>query len=214
MDMSRCLLAEAKVDKKFWPEVVKTAAYLKNRSLANTIEKKTPYGIFFGKKPNVKNLRLYGSKIFVRTPEESRKTKWDKKAKLGILLGYAEIEYRVLIDNKIIVARHVDIIEEDVRCIGFQEEEEKEEKYTSDEQSELEPEEESIKEAVKENQGNTEKSNLRRSTRERRAPARYPIDEYISNIIYVNNCNAITPNTFEEAIRSNEAQDWKIAMDK
>ena len=58
MDMSRCLFAEAKVDRKFWPEVVCAAAYLRNRVLTNTIEKKTPYEIFFGKKPNTKYLRF------------------------------------------------------------------------------------------------------------------------------------------------------------
>ena len=42
MDMARCLLAEAQVEKKYWPEIVTAATYLKNRTLANTIEKKTP----------------------------------------------------------------------------------------------------------------------------------------------------------------------------
>lgn len=36
MDISRYLLAEANVELKFWPEIVCTAAYLKNRTLANT----------------------------------------------------------------------------------------------------------------------------------------------------------------------------------
>uniref|UniRef100_A0A2A4K3T3 Endonuclease n=1 Tax=Heliothis virescens TaxID=7102 RepID=A0A2A4K3T3_HELVI len=54
MDMARCLLAEARVNRCYWPEVIKTAAYLKNRSLANTIVKKTPYEIFFNKKPSIK----------------------------------------------------------------------------------------------------------------------------------------------------------------
>lgn len=48
MDMARCLLAEAKVHKRYWPEIVCTAVYLKNRILANTIERKTPFEIFFG----------------------------------------------------------------------------------------------------------------------------------------------------------------------
>jgi len=59
MDMGRCLLSEAKVERKFWPEVIKTAAYLKNRTLTNTIERKTPYEIFFKRKPSVKNLKLW-----------------------------------------------------------------------------------------------------------------------------------------------------------
>lgn len=62
MNMSRCLLAEAEVHKMYWLEMVCTATYLKNRTLANTQERKIPYKIFFGKKPDVSNLLLYGSK--------------------------------------------------------------------------------------------------------------------------------------------------------
>ena len=69
MDMARCLLTEAKVHKGYWLEIAWTAVYLKNRILANTIERKTPFEIFFGRKPSVENLHLYGSKVFVRTKE-------------------------------------------------------------------------------------------------------------------------------------------------
>lgn len=112
MDMARCLLFEAKVNTRFWPEIIRTASYLKNRTLANSLENKTPYEIFTEIKPNISNLRLYGSRVFVRVPEEKRKSKWDRKADLGILLGYENVGYRVLINNKIVIARHVDIIEE------------------------------------------------------------------------------------------------------
>lgn len=53
-------MMDAKIPRKYWPEVIKTAAYLKNRTLANTIEKLTPYEIFFRKKPNVVYLKIYG----------------------------------------------------------------------------------------------------------------------------------------------------------
>lgn len=69
MDTARCLLTDAKVDKKYWPEIVKTAVYLKIRTLANTIEKKTPYEIMMGSKPDISNLKLYGNGVSVRVPE-------------------------------------------------------------------------------------------------------------------------------------------------
>jgi len=75
MDTARCLLSETKINRRFWPEVIKTAAYLKNGILANTIEKKTSYEILIGKKPNIKNLQIYESRIFDRVPEENRKSK-------------------------------------------------------------------------------------------------------------------------------------------
>jgi len=36
-----------------------------------------------------------------------------------VLLGYEIVGYRVLINNKVIIARHVDIVEEDENLIGF-----------------------------------------------------------------------------------------------
>ena len=38
---------------------------------------------------------------------------------MDILLGHSDVGYRVLLNNRIIVARHVDIVERDVKCIGF-----------------------------------------------------------------------------------------------
>ena len=41
---------------------------------------------------------------------------------MGILLGYAEVGYRILINNKIIVARRVKFVEKDVKYIGLDDE--------------------------------------------------------------------------------------------
>ena len=100
MDMTRCLLTEANVHKCFWHEIICAATYLKNRTLTNTIERKTPYEIFFNKRLDVKHLRLYGSRVLVRKPEQKRISKWDKKADMGILLGYSDVGYRVQLNKK------------------------------------------------------------------------------------------------------------------
>ena len=118
MDTSRCLLTEAKVHNRFWPEIVRTAAYLKNRLLVNTFDRKTPYKILFGMKPDAKYLKIYGGRIFVRISEEKCKSKWDKKANLGVLLGYSDVGYRLLINNQMVVARHVDVVEDYIKLIG------------------------------------------------------------------------------------------------
>ena len=118
MDSARCLLAESKLEKRYWPEEVFAAAYLKNRTIANTVERnKSPYEIFFNKKPDkpdTKYLKLYGSTVFVRVPESKRNSKLDRKADLGTLIGYDVTGYIVLIENRVIVARHVDVIEKDI----------------------------------------------------------------------------------------------------
>ncbi|KAL7304708.1 hypothetical protein TKK_0002949 [Trichogramma kaykai] len=119
MNKSRCLLDEAKIEKKYWPEIVCVATYLKNRTITNSVQKETPYEIFFGKKPDVPNLKLYGSKVFVRTPEVKRKSKWDKKAEIGILVGYENNGYRVLLNGRIIVTRNIEILNSNEKCIGI-----------------------------------------------------------------------------------------------
>lgn len=117
MDIGRCLMREAKIHRRNWPEVIKTAAYLKNRTIANTVENKTPFEIFFGITPNVEHLKIYGSRVFVRVPEVLRKSKWDDKAQLGVLVGYNENSYRVLLKNRIINARHVKVVEDNIQLI-------------------------------------------------------------------------------------------------
>lgn len=220
MDMGRCLLSEAKVERRFWPEAIKTAAYLKNRTLTNTFEKKTPYEIFMKRKPSVKNLKMYGSKVFVRIPEERRRSKWDKKAEFGILLGYTDTGYRVLINNRVVIARHCDIIEEDVELCGFESEEEnkikdniegmeKEDKQTQEkkntskflEKNELYGEE-SENETIE-----------RRSRRQIKPPRRFD-EEFGYYCIYCNYCDASAPSDFQEATTCDEAIKWKEEMNR
>ena len=40
-----------------------------------------------GRKPNICNLKLYGSKVFIRIPKVKRRNKWDRKADVGVLVG-------------------------------------------------------------------------------------------------------------------------------
>ena len=112
---------EAKMNLIYWPEVIKTVAYLKNRTIANTTENKTPFEILFGIKPNVKHLKIYGSRVFVRQPENKRQNKWDDKSVVGVLVGYAKYGYRVLVKGRVFVARHVQVIENATELICLEE---------------------------------------------------------------------------------------------
>lgn len=76
MSSARCLIDEPKLSLRYWLEVVKTATFLKNRILTKSaVEIKRPFEIFFQKRPNLSDLKLFGSKVFVRAPEEKRKSK-------------------------------------------------------------------------------------------------------------------------------------------
>ena len=112
MDIGRCLLREVRIHRRYWPEIMTAVAYLKNRTIANTIENKTPYEIFFNRKPNVKHLKIYGSRVFARIPEVKRLSKWDYKAELEVLVGYTNNGYRVLINGRVRNVKHVTVDEE------------------------------------------------------------------------------------------------------
>ena len=235
MDSARCLLAEAKLEKRYWPEVVCAAAYLKNRTIANTLERnKSPYEIFFNEKPDTKYLKLYGSKVFVRVPESKRNSKWDRKADLGILIGYDVSGYRVLIGNRVIVARHVDIVEEDVKCIDLNDDDfenenlnENLEQNKSNNEFILPPtstlglsrgrvsEIENLNENEHDKIDNVvEVPELRKSKRDIRRPSRFDDNYVYHGCIYVNYCSADSPVSFNEAVESNESSFWIEAMNK
>lgn len=64
-------------------------------------------------------------------------SKWDTKASMGILVSCKKVLYRVLIDNKVIVTRHFEFIENGEELIGFRgDTDENESIYTDTEQSE------------------------------------------------------------------------------
>ena len=163
---------------------------------------------------------------------------------MGILLSYNDVGYRVLINNKIIVARHVDIVEENVKCIGF---DEVETKHSSSSTSTLESSrgEENDRDSdlsdnvcedadeYKEQQGN-EKENINLSLQQPsekfndtnnetlKVPRKSTRDkkspvrypENESYNIYVRYCRVDMPCTFEEAINGKESKNWQEAMNK
>ncbi|KAK9688540.1 hypothetical protein QE152_g35275 [Popillia japonica] len=202
MNRARCLLAEGMLDKSYWPECVYTAAYLGNRLLTNTSIRKTPYEIFFKKRPDVTNLHLYGSKAYIRIPEECRTSKLNSKAVKGILIGYTDTGYKILVNGKVIISRHVKFIEEDERCIEINDESSNTENEEIIDEERIEVADEVDEEVVIE-----EVTNTNRPKRDIKLPKKY--NDYV---VYVNCSNAKVPESYEEAINSAESQKWEEAM--
>lgn len=111
IEKARCLLFDAKLQKKFWAEAANTAVYLKNRSVTASLENKTPYEVWYQRKPDLSHLRLFGSPVMVHIPKE-RRLKWDKKAEQYILIGYSDNikGYRVYDPKKNVITVKRDII--------------------------------------------------------------------------------------------------------
>ena len=83
-EMGRCLLLQANLGKGFWPYAVMAAAYIRNRCFNNRL-KQTAYFAITGKRPNLSNMRVFGSECYAY---KQNKKKLDPRCTKGIFLGY------------------------------------------------------------------------------------------------------------------------------
>ena len=64
-----------------------TVNYVRNRTLccgtAAHFGKVTPYEILFGRKPNISNVRIFGSTVYVKRPPTEKGKNFDSKALVG-----------------------------------------------------------------------------------------------------------------------------------
>lgn len=87
IEMARCMLLDAGMEKCYWPEALNTAAYLQNVLPSSAVDK-TPHELWYGKKPDLSILRVFGCKAEVHIPKEKR-TKLSDKSKSLIFVGYS-----------------------------------------------------------------------------------------------------------------------------
>jgi len=120
VEKARCLLYDAKLEKLFWAEALATAVYLRNRSAVSDLET-TPYEKWHGRKPDVSQIRIFGSKGMVLVPKEKR-LKWDEKSKRMFLVGFSDHikGYRMYDPDKkkIVISR--DVVLEEIANPGKQ----------------------------------------------------------------------------------------------
>ena len=79
----------------FWAAAVKTAVFLTNRSPASALpDHITPFECYFGRKPNLGFLRVWGCKAAAHIPDQLRtKTDWSSKSSTHcIFIGYSDTE--------------------------------------------------------------------------------------------------------------------------
>lgn len=107
IEKARSMIYDANVPKMFWNEAVQVAAYLINRSPSANLDL-TPAELWYGEKPNVKNLRVFGCVAYAHVPDQLR-TKIEKKSETCIMVGYSTTGYRLwsLEKQRIINARDV-----------------------------------------------------------------------------------------------------------
>jgi hypothetical protein len=113
MDRLHPTLVQTNINKKWWPEVLRTISYLRNRT-PSTVTDITPYEAWYGDKPDIAHIRVLGSTSYALKPPSQRKKLKDDKPVTGKLIGFEGSRiYRLLTpDGKIIRSSNVRIIED------------------------------------------------------------------------------------------------------
>jgi hypothetical protein len=84
---ARSMMFDALAPRTLWGQAFLAAGYLLNLSPSRRQNGKTPHELWYGRKPNVAHLRVWGCKAYAKVPEPLR-TKLDDKSIEGILVGY------------------------------------------------------------------------------------------------------------------------------
>ncbi|GFV58135.1 retrovirus-related Pol polyprotein from transposon TNT 1-94 [Trichonephila clavipes] len=104
LDGIKTLLKSSEVPHKFWGEALLCFTYAWNR-ICHKDSNKMPFEKYSGRKPSVLHLKPFGCLAYAGVPKQIRK-KFDMRAKMGIMMGYAQRTkgYRIwLIDeNKLV----------------------------------------------------------------------------------------------------------------
>ena len=119
MESVRAMLSHSNLPNKFWAETVATAAYLRNRTTTSANEEQlTPFEKWYGHKPNISHLRVFGCAAYSHVPNTERR-KLDKKAQRMCLIGYSKNPkgYKLidLSTEKVVTRRDVVFNETDFR---------------------------------------------------------------------------------------------------
>jgi hypothetical protein len=87
------LLYRSNLPKKYWGEAAMAAIYIYNRTPHSVIGFKTPYKAKYGHKPDISNIRIWGSKAYKK---EAIRRKLNPKVSEYTLIGYGSNQYRLL----------------------------------------------------------------------------------------------------------------------
>src|SRR5438045_2332499 len=88
LEMVRPMLAAHDIPFCFWGEAISTAMHIKNRIPSASIGNRTPYELWYGRKPSLDHLRIFGCTAWVHVPKDSGRQKLDDKSKRMCFVGY------------------------------------------------------------------------------------------------------------------------------
>jgi Reverse transcriptase (RNA-dependent DNA polymerase) len=92
VERALAMLLESGLPLHLWAEAIATANYVRNRSPVASSAGMTPLEMFYGKKPDVKHLRVFGATAYAL---KHGRRKLDAKSSKGVMVGYDGAAYRI-----------------------------------------------------------------------------------------------------------------------
>ena len=240
MDRVRAMLEDSGLSKGMWAEAAVTACHIRHRSPAAGRDK-TPWESFYNKKPDVSGMRIFGAQAFALVPKELRR-KLDNRSEQGRFVGYPTNTkgFKILLPSgKVIVSADVVFAEGEVPSRPAQQEPPDESEQDVDimemspeSQGWADPQEpddpgpegnqDDEPEDQEDNEGNDEAGdpNAAGPGPDEADQSRYParVRKQTSEWwrIYPETAAAAVieePQSFEKALGSEQADEWRQAMD-
>ena len=209
MESARAMMSHANLPNSFWAEAVATAVYLRNRSESSALkEDMTPYEKWYGRKPDVSHLRVFGCIAYSHIPD-SRRRKLDKKAQKYQFVGYCKDSkgYRLFDAETRTVVKRRDVVFNEFN-FDINSNTDTSQQTTLDLDSDTEPEQ-------NHSESEDARPQVRQSSRPRNQPVRFGFNEY-ADVAAVDHFafkagQVLEPRTIEEALSGDDADKWRAA---
>lgn len=75
--------------REYWGEAINAAVHILNKTKTISVNDRTPYEAYYGKKPIISHLRVFGSDAFVHVHKDTQ-SKLDSHNRKGIFIEYNE----------------------------------------------------------------------------------------------------------------------------
>ena len=210
-EMARSLLIDSGLPKYLWTYALMTASHIRNRCYVQRI-KSTPHSLITGRKPNISQLHIFGTVCYSYNQNSLKKL--DSRCKKGYFVGYDRNSpsYLVYYPENRTVMKH--------RLVKFtdrfeQTKDESEPDFHIDQSETPEVKLESLEPKTEPFDSVSAQPSPTKSypLRNRQQPKSEDPNN-TDSINHVDFCYHIkTPNTYHEAVTSDEAPNWINAMD-
>src|SRR6266536_1779932 len=113
LDMVRSMMSLTDVPLLFWVYALETASFMLNRAPSKSVET-TPYELWFGKKPKLSFLKVWGCDAYVKKLQTN---KLEPKSEKCVLIGYPKetvgYTFYHISEGKIFVAKNGSFLEKE-----------------------------------------------------------------------------------------------------